>query len=233
MNKIYFHLKKTIECDPSFPDAYIMLAKEYKKDKDIQNYLEYINIALRISKENIKNLDRLKKKYIEKNLFGLARKIFFQQNEQKKQVSSLLVELGIFNVNNKNYSSALNFFLEAKLINPLNADAYFNEAKVYKKNRKYKKAYQTFIKCIELDILHIGGNIQLGKYYQRKKDYDISEVHYFCALESNPYDPKIHLMICKLYLKMKRIKLAKHHYDSALSLESSLRDLKIEGEIQL
>ena len=231
MNKIYFHLNKTIECDPDFSDAHVMLAQEYRNDRDIPHYLEHINRALKIDKRIIKRLTKLHQRYADQNLFGLARKIFFQQIEQKSHLSNLLVELGKYYFNNEELNIAKKCFSEAKAVNPLNADVFYNQGIVYQKNRKYKKAYKSFIHCIEREILHIGGNIELGKHYQRKKDYNLSEVHFFCALESNPYDPFIHLMICNLYLKMEKLATAKHHYLTGIALDKSLKDLKLERKL--
>ena len=103
----------------------------------------------------------------------------------------------------------------------------------FSKNKKYKKAYQYFIQRIERGIQHTGANIELGKYYQREKDFHLAEVHFFCALETNPYDASVHILICKLYLTMKKLEPAKHHYDTAVSLDDSVEDKKLKDKINI
>ena len=59
----------------------------------------------------------------------------------------------------------------------------------------------------------------------------MAEVHFFCGLESNPYNAAVHILICKLYLTLKKLEPAKHHYDTAVSLDASVEDKKLKDKI--
>ena len=73
----------------------------------------------------------------------------------------------------------------------------------------------------------------LENFYQRTKDYQLAEVHFFCALETYPYEPVIHILICKLYIKTNDLSSAKHHYESALSMDASSKDRKLENILNI
>ncbi|MDP6684852.1 MAG: hypothetical protein QGH24_02795 [Candidatus Marinimicrobia bacterium] len=224
MNKVLHHLHRAIECNPEFSDAHVILAREYKKKDDFLHYVKYLGKAIRIDKKLIGNSTKQQKYYANQNLFGLVRKMFFIEIEQKRHLSNLLIEMGTHHFDKKEFKRANRLFSEAGSVDPLNAHVDFHLGLLYLKNRKHTKSYECFTQCIEKEIHHTGANIELGKYYQKKKDYNLAEVHFFCALETNPNDASIHILICKLYLKMKKIESANHHYRTAVSLDDSSKD---------
>jgi tetratricopeptide (TPR) repeat protein len=231
MNKIFHHLHKAIECNPEFTDAFVSLAHEYKKVNEESYYVKYLKKAIRIDKKLIGDSAKLQENYAHKNLFGLVRKMFFIEMEQKRHLSNLLIEMGIHHFDKQDLKRANRLFSEAGTVDALNADVYYHQGLIHQKNRNYTKAHECFIQCIEKDIHHTGANIEVGKYYQNKKDYSLAEVHFFCALETNPYDAFIHILICKLYLKLKKPESAKHHYDTAVALDASFIDETLKAKI--
>ena len=233
MNKVMHHLHRAIECNPDFSDAHVILAQEYKKKDDFLHYVKYLNKAISIDRKLILESAELQEDYAYQNLFGLVRKLFFLEMEQKRHLSNLLIEMGAYHFVKKDFKKAQQFYMDAELVDPLSGDVYYHLGKIQLKNKKHKKAYQYFIQCIERDIQHTGANIELGKYYQREKDFHLAEVHFFCALETNPYDALVHILICKLYLTMKKLEPAKHHYDTAVSLDASVEDKNLKDKISI
>ena len=141
--------------------------------------------------------------------------------------------MGTFHYAKKDIQKAQRFYNDAESVDPLNGDVYYHLGKIQLKHKKYKKACQCFIQCIERDIHHSGANIELGRYYQREKDFHLAEVHFFCALETNPYDASVHILICKLYLALKKLEPAKYHYDTAVSMDVSVKDKKLKDKIRI
>ena len=233
MNKVMHHLHRAIECNPKFSDAHVILAQEYKKKDDFLHYVKYLNKAISIDRKLILESAEQQEDYALQNLFGLVRKLFFLEMEQKRHLSNLLIEMGAYHFVKKDFRKAQQFYMDAELVDPLNADVYYRQGLIHIKNRKYKKSHDYFIQCIERDIHHTGANIELGKYYQRKKDFQLAEVHFFCALEIQSYDASVHILICKLYLKLQEMDSAKHHYDTAVSLDASVEDKKLKDKISI
>jgi len=233
MNKVMHHLHRAIECDPEFSDAHVSLAKEYKKEDDFPHYVKHLNKAIKIDRKQIHESKEQQKNYAHQNLFGLVRKLFFLEMDQKRHLSNLLIEMGTYHFAKNDIKRAQKLFNEAELVDPFNGDVYFYQGIILKKNRKYKKSYDCFIQCIEIDIKHYKANIELGKYYQRKKDFQLAEVHFFCALESHPYDPSTHMLISRLYVMMKKINSAKYHYDTAVSLDDLFIDKKLKDKLDI
>ena len=233
MNKVLHHLHRAVECDPRFADAYVSLAREYKKEEDPSHYTKFIIKAISIDKKLIRELEKQQVDYAGQNLFGLVRKVFFLELEQKRHLSNLLIELGYFHFENGEIKKALRIFEDAEMVDPLNADVYYYFGLVYLKRQKYKNAHKSFIHCVERDIHHAGANLELGKHFQRTKDYHLAEVHFFCALETYPYEPVIHILICKLCIKTNDLDSAKHHYESALSMDASSKNRKLENILNI
>ena len=233
MNKVMHHLHRAIECNPDFSEAHVILAQEYKDKEDFLHYVDYLNKAIDIDRKLIFESEERQKDYAHQNLFGLVRKLFFLEMDQKRHLSDLLIEMGTYHFAKKDIKKAQQFYNDAESVDPLNGDVYYHLGKIQLKHKKYKKACQYFIQCIERDIHHTGANIELGKYYQGKKDFHLAEVHFFCALETNHYDASVHILICKLYLTLKKPEPAKHHYDTALSLDASVEDKKLKDKISI
>ncbi len=227
------HLHRAIECNPDFSEAHVILAQEYKDRDDFLHYVDYLNKAIDIDRRLILESEERQKDYAHQNLFGLVRKLFFLEMDQKRHLSNLLIEMGTYHFAKKDINKAQQFYNDAESIDPLNGDVYYCLGKIQLKHKKYKKACQYFIQCIERDIQHSGANIELGKYYQRKKNFYLAEVHFFCGLESNPYNASVHILICKLYLTLKKLEPAKHHYDTAVSLDASVEDKKLKVKISI
>ena len=77
MNKVLHHLHRAVECDPKFSDAYVSLAREYKKEENPSHYTKFIKKAIGIDKKLIRELEKQQVDYAGQNLFGLVRKVFF------------------------------------------------------------------------------------------------------------------------------------------------------------
>ena len=90
------HLHRAIECDPEFSDAHVSLAKEYKKEDDFPHYVKHLNKAIKIDRKQIHESKEQQKNYAHQNLFGLVRKLFFLEMDQKRHLSNLLVEMGTY-----------------------------------------------------------------------------------------------------------------------------------------
>ena len=165
------HLHRAIECDPEFSDAHVFLAKEYKKEDNFLHYVKYLNKAINIDRKLILESKEQQENYAHQNLFGLVRKLFFLEMDQKRHLSNLLIEMGAYHFAKNDVKKAQKFYYEAESVDPLNGDVYFCQGMVHQKNKKYKKSYDCFIQCIELDVKHYKTNIELGKFYQRKKDF--------------------------------------------------------------
>ena len=233
MNKVMHHLHRAIECNPDFSEAHVILAQEYKDRDDFLHYVDYLNKAIDIDRKLILESEERQKDYAHQNLFGLVRKLFFLEMDQKRHLSNLLIEMGTYHFAKKDINKAQQFYNDAESIDPLYGDVYYRLGKIQLKHKKHKKACQYFIQCIERDIQHSGANIELGKYYQRKKNFHLAEVHFFCGLESNPYNASVHIFICKLYLILKKLEPAKHHYDTAVSLDASVENKKLKDKISI
>jgi tetratricopeptide (TPR) repeat protein len=233
MNKVMHHLHRAIECNPDFSEAHVILAQEYKDRDDFLHYVDYLNKAIDIDRKLILESEERQKDYAHQNLFGLVRKLFFLEMDQKRHLSNLLIEMGTYHFAKKDINKAQQFYNDAESIDPLYGDVYYRLGKIQLKHKKHKKACQYFIQCIERDIQHSGANIELGKYYQRKKNFHLAEVHFFCGLESNPYNASVHILICKLYLTLKKLEPAKHQYDTAFSLGASVEDKKRKDKISI
>lgn len=227
------HLHRAIECNPDFSEAHVILAQEYKDRDDFLHYVDYLNKAIDIDRKLILESEERQKDYAHQNLFGLVRKLFFLEMDQKRHLSNLLIEMGTYHFAKKDINKAQQFYNDAESIDPLYGDVYYRLGKIQLKHKKHKKACQYFIQCIERDIQHSGANIELGKYYQRKKNFHLAEVHFFCGLESNPYNASVHILICKLYLTLKKLEPAKHHYDTAFSLDASVEDKNLKDKISI
>ncbi|MEC7927288.1 MAG: hypothetical protein VX767_03550, partial [Candidatus Neomarinimicrobiota bacterium] len=70
MNKVLHHLHRAVECDPKFSDAYVSLARAYKKEEDPSHYTKFIIKAMSIDKKLIRELEKQQINYAGQNLFG-------------------------------------------------------------------------------------------------------------------------------------------------------------------
>ena len=91
----------------------------------------------------------------------------------------------------ENYEQALADFNKAIKINPINYDAYFHRAELYKQQKEYDLALADFNKAIELNPYppyYLGR----GSVYYMKKQYDLAIKEYIKAIRLGNYPPAYH-----------------------------------------
>ncbi len=91
----------------------------------------------------------------------------------------------------ENYEQALADYNRAIKINPINYDAYFHRAALYKQQKEYDLAVDDLNKAIELNP---DSNYyrERGSVYYLKKQYDLAIKEYIKAIRLNSYPPAYH-----------------------------------------
>ena len=133
------HLHRAIECNPDFSDAHVILAQEYKKKDDFLHYVDYLNKAINIDRKLILKSEEQQKDYAHQNLFGIVRKLFFLEMDQKRHLSNLLIEMGTYHFAKKDIQKAQRFYNDAESVDPLNGDVYYHLGKIQLKHKKTLK----------------------------------------------------------------------------------------------
>lgn len=189
LNKLHdFDAVKEIENTVSNPDDEVLyeLACAYYDNYDFQKALELLETAYEKNNKNEKIMLLLGKIYYDKKDFEKSEKIFTDL-EKINPIPEVSNYLGLFKLNENQFTKAIDYFVKAHKSDETNAEYLYNLASAYFLNGWLDEALKYFNQAICLDPENIDYHYSLAYLYYQKKMYDkaLYELDFIYTLEQH------------------------------------------------
>jgi protein O-GlcNAc transferase len=132
--------------------------------------------------------------------------------------------LGVINYQLKNYDSSIDYFRQALLFAPINADLYYNLGNSYKNKGQLDDAITSYSRALQLDPNLAHAYYNLGTVYQDKGQLDDAITSYSRALQLNPNLVHAYYNLGTVYQDKGQLDDAITSYSRALQLDPNLAD---------
>lgn len=147
------------------------IASAYYADMDLKKSVQLLELGYAKNKKNYKIILLLAKNYYELKEFVKSKEMF---SELKKEnlTPEVLNYLGLFELNDKNFNKAIEYFSKALKQDAKNAQYSYNLASAYFLNGWLDEALKYFNQAVSLDYDNIDYHYSLAYLYYQKKMYD-------------------------------------------------------------
>lgn len=183
-----FDAIKEIEEDESKFDDEVLYetACAYYKNFDVEKAVELLEKGYKKNNKNIEIIILLAKIYYETKEFTKSLK-FFKEAQEISPDAVVLNYLGLFELNGKNVSKAIDYFIAAQKKDESNAEYAYNLASAYLLNGWFDEAAKYFNKAICLDAENVDYHYSLAYLYYQKKDWEkaLYELNFIKTVEQH------------------------------------------------
>jgi tetratricopeptide (TPR) repeat protein len=191
---------RIVKINPKDVNSYYNLALLYGDGGYMQNARETLEAALRIKPDFPEGMSLLAWVLIETGADSAAVDLCKKAIAARPDYDNAHLMLGRAYAGLGIYEWAANALHQALRINPNNDMAYLNLGVIAAKQGDIPKAFEMMKKAIALNSENYDAFVNLGALYETKKDRANAVANYVNAERLKPADPKIHLILGKLYL---------------------------------
>lgn len=189
LNKLHdFDAIKELEASISEvnDEVYYELASTYYDNYDFSKAQELLEIGYEHNNKNEKMLLLLAKIYYKNKALEQAKKVFTEL-EKLKPTSEVLNYLGLFKLNEKNFTAAIDYFQKALKLDDKNHEYIYNLASAYFLNGWLDEALSSFNQALCLAPDNVDYRYSLAYLYYQKALYDkaASELSSIRKIEPN------------------------------------------------
>lgn len=189
LNKLqdFDSIKEIEETDLKFDDESLYgLACAYYNNYDFQKALKLLEEGYQKNNKNHKILLFLGKIYYDNKDFEKSKKIF-QDLEKINPVPEAINYLGLFKLNENEYTQAIDYFLKAHKADEKNPQYIYNLASAYFLYGWHEEAMKYFSAAICLDPENIEYHYSLAYLYYQKEMYDKAsfELNFINSIEQH------------------------------------------------
>ncbi len=162
------------------------IALAYYNNYDLSKALELLELGFAKNDKNQKIMLLMGKIYYENKNFEKAKEIFtlLEQTNQNAEVANYL---GLFKLNEKDFTKAIEYFSKAQKIDEKKPEYLYNLASAYFLNGWLDEALKYFNQAICLDPENIDYHYSLAYLYYQKKLYDkaLFELDFINSIEQH------------------------------------------------
>ena len=215
--------KKSIEFNPNFCDSYINISKVLKK-KNIDKSIEYLQEVIRIKKDYLPGYRQLidclmKVKKFHQALDVLRNLLNLKINKDNQYVIYHNIGSCYFGLNN--FKSALKFFLKAHQLNNRFHETLLSLGMVCSQLNENENALHYFNLALDTKVDEFKVFKNLGDFYKKNKNYDLSIAHYEKSININPNYYLALESLANLFFKLYKFKLAEKYFLKSLEIEKN------------
>lgn len=156
-------------------DILYELALAYKNDNNPDKSIYLLNLAYQRNNKNINVLNLLAKIYYELGNFDNSKQMFMEL-EKVTPTAEVLNYLGLFSLNEQNYTKAINYFKKANDLEKNSAEYSYNLASAYFMEGWLDEALKYFTQAIGLDPNNIDYHYSLAYLYYQRKNYQKANI---------------------------------------------------------
>lgn len=147
------------------------IACAYKNNNDITKAIELLEKGYEINKKNPNIVLSLAKIYYEKGDYQKSQELF-EELEDFNPTAEVLNYLGLFKLNNNDYTKAVNYFSAAEEKDSKNPEYAFNLASAHFLNGWFDEALKYFNRAICLEPDNVAYHYSIAYLYYQKKLYE-------------------------------------------------------------
>lgn len=162
------------------------IACAYYNNYDLQKALELLESAYKKNNKNEKIMLMLGKIYYDNKEFEKSKAILTDL-EEINPIAQVLNYLGLFKLNDNDFTSAIEYFSKAQEADAMNAEYTYNLGSAYFLNGWFDEALKCFNQAICLDSDNIDYHYSLAYLYYQKEMYDkaLYELDFIYNLEQH------------------------------------------------
>ena len=231
-SKAIKNFSRVIELNPTFADAYIKRGRCYYEVKQYKSASEDLEQAYKLAPndEHIRSMHKILHEGLAASNGGKAAlktalKAAFKEESKPSLAAKDYYNDGITNLNERNYSKALENLSRAIKLDPKYIDAYGKRAMVYAQNEQYDKAILDYTKVIELDSENNSGYHERGMCYYILGQHKNALEDINKAVKLNPNDEKLRHM--QLFLQKKLAET--YYFDGITAMKAGKYDKALEN----
>ncbi len=221
-------VKKSIELDPEYAEAWNQLGNLYNTRNDLKEAAKHYEKAVNLNPGYVTALVNLglvytKLEEVEKGFeqFQLAVRIDPNNVEAHNNLGSLYLGQG-------KYDQAMLELQKALDIRPDNKNAMINLGALYMNLKDYQKAEQFLMNALELDKNYAEVYNQLGYLYLLREEFDKAASRYQEALRIQPDNSKSYYYLGKAYQALGQKNDAIKTWENALNLQPDLAGIHLD-----
>ena len=189
LNKLQeFDVIKEIEEDEAKFDDEVLyeLSCAYLENFDMLKAVEMLEKGYGKNNKNLQIITSLAKIYYENKEFEKSLKLFKEAMEINPD-ALVMNYLGLFELNNKNLTKAIDYFMSAQKADETNAEYAYNLASAYFLNGWFDEAAKYFNKAICIDSENVDYHYSLAYLYYQKKDFEkaLYELNFIKTIEQH------------------------------------------------
>ena len=147
------------------------IAYAYHNNYETKKALELLESGYKINNKNEQIMFLLAKIYYNNKNFSKSKKIFTEL-AKLKPTAEVLNYLGLFKLDENNFTKAIDYFLQAQKLDDKNAEYVYNLASAYFLNGWFDESLKYFNQSICLEPDNINYHYSLAYLYYQKKLYD-------------------------------------------------------------
>ncbi|MBD3262189.1 MAG: tetratricopeptide repeat protein [Candidatus Altiarchaeales archaeon] len=199
------HLQAALELNPENPDTLYSLARIHVELKKPAQAVDYLLQALKQDPKRVEFLSDLSVCFERIGDFDSAIK-YAQKAYHLHPTESMRKPL---------YQLLRKMNPDPR---PLNADAYFNQAMLYRRDRKLDEALEYFNQALEEDPNYLDAYLERGYTHSLKRDYVRALKDYLTVAELDEHCQEAHYLMGVAYERLRDYGRAKKHLLKSLEL---------------
>ena len=213
--------KKSIELNPNFCDSYINISKVLRK-KNIDKSIEYLQEVIRIKKDYLPGHLQLIDCLMKVKKFHQALDVLRNLKINKDNQYIIYHNIGSCYYGLNNFKSALKFFLKAHQLNKSFQETLLCLGMVCSQLNENENALRYFNLALDTKVDEFKVCKNLGDFYKKNKNYDLSIAYYEKSINLNPNYCLALESLANLFFKLCKFKLAEKYFLKFLEIEKNL-----------
>lgn len=220
-------INKTLEIDPHSPENHCIYARVIAGIHGAAAGIDYINRKIEESPDVLVYKKTLADIFIEEKNWSGARPVLLQILSAKKDDKASLLNLAIVFKNEGYANRALEMYLTAASLDPLDPTALFMAGELYMQAGNYKSAQAQFERVLRINKRYPKVYYNLGKASMDSKDYEKAIQMAQMEQHINPNIAESYLLAAEAYYRMGQYSSCASEYQKALARRPQTAEIYI------
>lgn len=215
-------LKNTLKEDPTFMEAWMLLASIHRTAGDITSAIEICEDAIKYVPNPSMIYSNLSQLYIENNQFEKAVETIKKSVQADPKNASAWFALGKIFMKKEEFPHAIDALQKAVNINPNRLEIWAALAFGLDDNMEYKRSIKAFKRALEIDPSDFDSLVGIAMSYVNNEDYKQAIKAFEKATKINPKEPVVWFRLGTTLSKAGKLNKAIEAIKTGLDLDPSI-----------